>query len=192
MLLSSSSKNEEVAKFRAFNVDKSHTKRAIPGIYDVVGVGLNYRMSEMQAALGKVQIKKLPEILKRRNTNFKFLKSKVLMIDNVSVLDSNNSDSINSHYCMVIILKGKLKYKRDELLIKMKEVGIGCSVYYPHPLPRLKYYKNRYNLSVESYKNASIISDFSVALPVGPHLNQGHMEVIFNKLSKIIKEFENE
>ena len=74
----------------------------------------------------------------------------------------------------------------------MKKVGIGCSVYYPHPLPRLKYYKNKYKLGTESYKNASVISDCSVALPVGPHLDQDHMEIIYKKLSSIINEFGNE
>ena len=63
----------------------------------------------MQAALGNVQVKKLPEILKRRAANFRLLKSKVLTLNNVSVLDSINSDSVNSHYCLVLVFLGKLK-----------------------------------------------------------------------------------
>jgi len=55
-----------IASFRAFSVDRTHTERRIPGIYDVNNVGMNYRMSEMQAALGRTQVAKVPLILERR------------------------------------------------------------------------------------------------------------------------------
>jgi dTDP-4-amino-4,6-dideoxygalactose transaminase len=64
-----------IARFRAFNVDRTHAERTIPGIYDVTGLGMNYRMSEMQAALGRVQLTKLPAIARRRAANFKALKA---------------------------------------------------------------------------------------------------------------------
>ena len=55
--------SKNIANLRAFSVDRSFTERNIPGVYDVTGVGLNYRMSEMQAALGCTQLKKIHEIL---------------------------------------------------------------------------------------------------------------------------------
>ncbi len=46
------------SKYRAFSVDRTYSKRLMPGVYDVLDVGLNYRMSELQAALGCSQLKK--------------------------------------------------------------------------------------------------------------------------------------
>ena len=51
----------------------SHAERAVPGMYDVPSLGLNYRMSEIQAALGRSQLARIDEILERRRANFEAL-----------------------------------------------------------------------------------------------------------------------
>lgn len=184
------SKNQEttsnIANFRAFSVDRSFTERRIPGVYDVTGVGLNYRMSEMQAALGCTQIDKMPEILKRRSKNFNTLKELLIHNSALSVIDSANPDVKNSYYCLVVVFKDKLASKRNDIVLKLKEMGIGCSVYYPQPVPRMAYYQEKYGVNSDGYKNASIISDNSIALPVGPHLNEEDMSIISQTLSEII------
>src|SRR5262249_58408913 len=52
---------EAVARLRAFMVDRKHDERAVPGMYDVTDVGLNYRMSEPQAALGRGQLRRIDD-----------------------------------------------------------------------------------------------------------------------------------
>ncbi len=59
-----------VGRLRAFGVDRSHTERAVPGVYDVPTLGLNYRMGETQAAMGRVQLRRIEDILGRRRRNF--------------------------------------------------------------------------------------------------------------------------
>ena len=44
---------------KAFGVDRAHGERKIPGAYDVVTLGFNYRMNEIQAAIGSAQLKKM-------------------------------------------------------------------------------------------------------------------------------------
>ena len=187
------SKNQEttsnIANFRAFSVDRTFSERNIPGVYDVTGVGLNYRMSEMQAALGCTQLDKMPEILRRRAENFKGLKDLLMRSSVLSVLDSTNPDVKNSHYCLVVVLKDKLASKRNDIVLKLKEMGVGCSVYYPQPVPRMAYYQEKYGVNSGDYKNASIISDNSIALPVGPHLKEEDMSIISQTLSEIIGGF---
>src|SRR5437016_4083230 len=48
-----------VARLRAFGVDRSKVSQATPGLYEVPKLGLNYRMSEMQAALGRSQLRRI-------------------------------------------------------------------------------------------------------------------------------------
>ena len=68
--------------------------------------------------------------------------------------------------------------KRSEIINLLTEKGIGSSIYYPQPVPRMKYYKEKYGYDEKKYINASRISDGMIALPVGPHLDLDDMENI--------------
>ncbi len=177
---------EAIANFRAFSVDRTHTQRKVPGVYDVTGVGMNYRMSEMQAALGCTQLDKVSDILEQRKSNFERLKNNLLNLNNLHVLDSNNPDVVNSYYCMVLVLQGDLSGKRTEIIEGLKEMGVGTSVYYPQPVPRMSYYQEKYGYKEGLYTNAETISDNSIALPVGPHLNTDDMDYISDCISNIL------
>ncbi|MGH1456362.1 MAG: DegT/DnrJ/EryC1/StrS family aminotransferase [Alphaproteobacteria bacterium] len=188
MLISKNEKTAtEIANFRAFSVDRAHGERKIPGVYDVTGVGMNYRMSEMQAALGCTQVDKVPEILKRRKTNFKHLKAGLLNLPNLHVLDSTSPDAINSHYCLVMVLTGALAGQRTAIIESLKAQGVGTSVYYPQPVPRMSYYRAKYGYDENAYKNSTAISDNSIAFPVAQHLNVSDMDYIIECMSDITK-----
>lgn len=178
---------KKIASFRAFNVDRTHANRDLPGMYDVIGVGLNYRMSEMQAALGCTQMDKLSENLSRRKKNFSLLKKQLIAIDGVShVLDSQHPDCINSHYCLVVLLDQKIVSQRNTILQKLKTRGIGCSIYYPQPVPRMRYYREKYQYDASNFQNAALLSDTSIALPVGPHLSEEDMLTISTELKNCL------
>jgi len=176
----------EISRFRAFNVDRTHNERTIPGIYDVTGVGLNYRMSEMSAALGRTQIKKIPEINSRRSANFKALKDGLGELKGISVLDAQGEQAENSHYCLIAVLSGDLAGRRDEIVLGLNERGVGTSIYYPHPVPRLSYYRTKYGYNSDSYHGAEAVSDHSIALPVGPHLSTTDMDNIAKVVSEVV------
>jgi dTDP-4-amino-4,6-dideoxygalactose transaminase len=184
------SKNEATAKaienFRAFSVDRTHNERKLPGVYDVNSVGLNYRMSEIQAAIGCVQLNKIGQILETRRNNFVALKNMLKDLAEFDIiLDSKSEDCVNSHYCLIAILSEKLRDKRNEIILELKERGIGCSVYYPKPVPRMDYYARKYKIDSQEFVNAAIISDGSIALPVGPHLGLKEMELIYSAFKEI-------
>lgn len=187
MLVSKDEKTaKEIANFRAFSVDRTHTERKVPGVYDVTGVGMNYRMSEMQAALGCTQLDKVPEMLKRRKENFTRLKQNLESHPDLHILDSHNPDVVNSHYCMIMVLKNAWSNKRTEMIESLKAQGVGTSVYYPQPVPRMSYYRGKYGYENGKYTNAEAISDNSIALPVAPHLNTDDMDYIAECITTII------
>ncbi len=177
----------KVAKFRAFSVDRTHTQRKVPGIYDVTGVGMNYRMSEMQAALGRGQVEKIPAILKARAANFALLKERLCEGDEFHVLDSSQTRLENSHYCLIAVLKGDRAKKRDDIILALKERKIGTSVYYPHPVPRLQYYREKYGYTPGQCPNAETISDEAIALPVGPHLDSADINHLADTLTSLMR-----
>ena len=178
---------ESVAKLRAFGVDRSYAERTIPGMYDVITLGFNYRMSDLQAALGRQQLKKIPEILERRSNNFAQLKALLSGIDHLSILDTTDANLVNSHYCLTVILQGELKQHRNAVIASLKQAGVGTSIYYPQPVPRMTYYKNKYGYQAAVYPNATTISDCSIALPVGPHITSSDVEYIAESFKQAIK-----
>ena len=191
MLVSSDKqRRERIARFRAFNVDRTHAERSIPGYYEVTGVGMNYRMSELQAALGCAQLKRIPEILRRRRANFAVLREGLKGREEFSLLDSPATDRVSSHYCAVVLLKKRLRKKRNELVEKLNQQGIGTSIYYPHPVPRFRYYSEKYGYAPGSCPGAEAVADESVSLPVGPHLDEKQMPVILRGLHLAAKELQ--
>ena len=72
----------------------------------------------------------------------------------------------------------------------LKRKGIDSSIYYPHPLPRMPYYKNKYGFIEDNFKNATHISDGIISLPVGPHLNENDMHFIVESFKEIWNELD--
>jgi dTDP-4-amino-4,6-dideoxygalactose transaminase len=158
---------ERVARLRAFGVDRTHAERSMPGRYEVPALGLNYRMSEPQAALGRSQLRRVDEILRRRSDNFAALRDRLGGRPRLRLLDGPG----NSHYCASVVLEGELAARRDDVVAELGRAGVGTSLYYPQPVPRMAYYREKYGYDGDRYANAAQISDCSIALPVGPHLD---------------------
>ncbi len=185
-------RNEEIAtgitRQRAFGVDRTQGERKIPGIYDVTMLGYNYRMNEIQAALGIEQVKRMNEFLKQRKLNYERLYDGLKEIDEIFLFQSSHGDYQSSYYCLSMLLNESLVKKRFEIVDYLKGHGVGTSVYYPHPVPHLTYYKEKYGYGEETYPVAAMISNGSIALPVGPHLNIEDMDYIIASISKAINE----
>ena len=179
---------QRVQKLRAFGVDRSFQERNIPGVYDVTELGLNYRMSELQAALGRSQLARFGENLSRRERNFRRLQEDLAGIPNIHILDSVDPQAKNSYYCLVLFLKGPLQGRRDEVVLRLKSVGVGTSVYYPRPVPHMQYYREKYGQSLGLFPNAARLSDSSLALPVGPHAADEEISYVGEKVRAVLEE----
>jgi dTDP-4-amino-4,6-dideoxygalactose transaminase len=169
---------EKVARLRAFGVDRTHSERSIPGMYDVPELGLNYRMSEMQAAMGRVQMRRIGENLARRAANFHTLESALAALPNVAVVDAPGPAFQNSHYCLTARLVAPVAAGRNGLVARLNARGVGTSIYYPQPVPRMTYYRTKYGYDAAGFRGAEALSDDSLALPVGPHLGEEEMLTI--------------
>lgn len=177
-----------VAILRAFGVDRSHGERAKPGMYDVPSLGLNYRMSEIQAALGRTQLARIGENLARRRANFTTLAAACRRPGLVDVLDATDPACSNSHYCLAILLRGLLASRRNEVAAALNAAGVGTSVYYPQPVPRMAYYRDKYGYEASRYPTAEAISDRSIALPVGPHLSEDDVAWVAQTFERVVRE----
>jgi dTDP-4-amino-4,6-dideoxygalactose transaminase len=178
---------QSVSKLRAFGVDRTHSERTLPGMYDVPGLGLNYRMSEMQAALGRSQLRRMGEVLTKRAAQFIRYRRLLANVTGVRIIDTTTSGARSSHYCVSLVFEGQYGARRNEIVAQLNAAGIGTSIYYPQPVPRMTYYRNKYGYVPGRFKGAEQISDHSVALPLGMHLDDSDIDFIATSLKDILK-----
>jgi dTDP-4-amino-4,6-dideoxygalactose transaminase len=176
---------DRVARLRAFGVDRTYAERTLPGLYDVPSLGLNYRMSELQAALGRTQLRRLPESLARRAANFDALRAVVDRIEGLSVIDVADAGACSSHYCLTVRTQGRWSGRRNELVRALNAAGIGTTVHYPQPVPRMTYYRQKYGYDPAAFRGAETISDDTFALPVAPHVGPADVEYIGAALARV-------
>jgi dTDP-4-amino-4,6-dideoxygalactose transaminase len=171
---------------KAFGVDRTHGERRIPGHYDVLDLGLNYRMSEIHAAIGIAQLKKAPDFLVRRAQNHWALSERLAGIPGVRLLATTQGALVSSYYCLPVILASELAPKRGVIMTELTARGVGTSIYYPQPVPRMSYYARKYGWEDGWFPNAERIADASIALPVGPHLTIEDMDYIAQSLFAVL------
>jgi len=178
---------ERIGRIKAFGYDKNVGERAVPGIYDVNLLGYNYRMNELEAAIGVEQLKRLSWILQKRRDNARALRAGLERIEGIELLSMGDAERVHSHYCMLAILDASHAPRRGEVIAALNAAGVGTSVYYPGPVPLLTYYREKYRLRAEDYPQARRISERSIALPVGPHLGTEDMAYIAQSLDQVIR-----
>ena len=76
--------------------------------------------------------------------------------------------------------KDKMQFckNRDKILKRLKDKNIGVSVHYSKPLPKMTYYKKKYKLILENYKNASLYGSTNISLPIYPKLLNVEIDLI--------------
>ena len=142
---------------------------------EFVNLGGNFRMTEWSGAIGAVQIGRMAEFLEKRKNNYDTLKR---ALNGVQLLETNGS-----HYALCVMLPDN--ENRDRVLRKLHTIRIETSVYYPKPVPFLKYYQEKYGYKTEDFPVAEDICRRSLCLSVGPHLNGKHMAYVASQFKAV-------
>lgn len=175
---------------RGFGVNKNFFERKVPGIYDVVNFGLNFRLSDINSAIGLVQIKRLKNFLELRKKNYSKLYSELKNINKIKIVENFTVPNLeSSYYCFSLIIKNSSSKIRNKILLDLKKKKIGCSVHYPKIVPDFLFYKKKLNLNKKNFKFANILSEYSINLPVGPHLSSKNIEKVIYEFKKIIRKY---
>jgi len=179
---------EKAAKTKAFYYSKNIGDRKVPGLYDIVGFGLNLRMSEIAAAIGIEQLKRLPEFLDARKKNIALLTSE-FSSHLGRFLNYECSFGISSNYCSSFVLEPEFLYLRNKIILRLKELGIGCSIYYPVSLPESTFYKSHPQISRSlQTPNAQYLAASSIALGIGPHLSEEDVLFLKDNFLRVLEE----
>lgn len=145
-------------------------------------IGHNYRMPEMEAAVGSVQLEKLPSFLKLRKRNADDLKSRLKGFERVQ-LQEVPEGHLHSWYLFTLRLRDGSKRERDRIVKGMREQGVGAAVYYRVPIHLMPFYRK---FSSERLPVTESVADQVFSLPVHPAVEPEDTEYIAGSLKRLL------
>jgi dTDP-4-amino-4,6-dideoxygalactose transaminase len=178
---------DAIAKRKAFGYDRTLNERKVPGLYDVDVLGYNYRMNEVQAAVGLAQLAKLDGFQAARARNYAALKGALAGIEELTIFEARKGKSVSSHYCLNVVLPRDGSIDRNAMIAALNAEGIGTSIHYPRPVPLVRYYGERYGYRAGQFPVAEWLAAQTISLPVGPHLAADDPACIARALKTIVR-----
>lgn len=142
-------------------------------------IGTNYRMTDIQAAIGLQQLKKIRSYTEKRRKNAEKLNEGLKNLPAITIPFVEPFIQHSYHQYTILVSK---KAGRDKLLQRLKEDGIESAVNYPTPLHKQPAFR-KFSENV-TLPNAEKIADCCLSLPVHPALDDSDIEKIINSVSK--------
>ncbi len=154
--------------------------------YDLYEPGYKFNFTDIQAAIGIEQLKKIEKIIKFRKKIRKLYNKnlKILEIENKIKLYHIPKDRYSSEYIYTILLKNKFEGKRDKLIAHLKKFNINTSVHYIPPF-KLSYYKKIYD--EKKYPNTKYIYENIISLPFHNKLSFNDVKYTCKKIRDFFK-----
>ena len=134
--------------------------------------GLNFRLSEIHAAVGWAQMKKLPKFLKIRKANAKTF-SELLCNRNVKIPQPRKHEQVNWYLYTISTDKQKI------LLNNLQKKGIQAQSYYTIPIHKTQIYRNKSELAITDWASSHVVS-----LPVHPQVTKNNIELMASIISE--------
>lgn len=160
--------------------------------YDIVGTWYKCNMTDIMAGIGLAQLDRYEGILNRRkhiieeyDAAFKPLSIHVL--PHYTDKMNENSGWRSSGHLYITKVPGISLEQRQEIIVKMAEVGIATNVHYK-PLPMMTAYKNL-GFDINSYPNAYRQFENEITLPLHTKLTDEEVSYVIQKYCEIVKEY---
>lgn len=147
-----------------------HKGRAVT--YDVVRPGLNYRIDEMRAALGRVQLSKLSEANASRGRVVARYIESLCAIDGLKIPFVELGDSISSHHIFTVLLPESVD--RLKVIESLKNQGVQSSIHYPS----IQHFSAYANAGLAATPIADEISKRELTLPLYPSMTDEDVETV--------------
>jgi len=134
------------------------------GKYYHTMMGLNYRMTDVEAAIGREQLRRLDDMLRVRRRNAEILLEGLSDIDGIRCQKITLQGGHAWHQFCIAVEKEIFGMDRDELAGRLKEKGIASGVHYPRGLHQQPVFEQRYGRM--SLPATEALAEKILAIPV--------------------------
>lgn len=153
--------------------------------YWIVRQGHNYHMTEIAAAIGLVQLRKLPTFLERRRTNAQSLRER-LQLSGKLILPRDVDKRRHAWNLFTVRLRGVNAGKRNKIVEKLWGKNIHVAVYYQPPIHSTPFYRTRFPARKGDLLETERASRQVFSLPIHPKLTESDIEYMAEVMKKVV------
>jgi dTDP-4-amino-4,6-dideoxygalactose transaminase len=149
-------------------------------IYDVVDIGNDYSLSELNAAYIRAQVLEQDKNIARQQEIAKEYSAALEGVDHIKIPTNEVEENPYSLYII------KVDKNRDSFALELREAGIGTGLHYI-PLHLLSYYKTKYSLRVNDFPVALRSFQQVLSLPIYASMDEKDVKTVISAIKKIAK-----
>ena len=169
---------EKCKSLRNLSFSKSYFER-----YNHNDIGWNYRMTNLQAAIGCGQLKNIKKIIKRKREIGNLYFEKLKNNKNLLLQENKNSYSKNIYWVFGILIRNNKKYKRNKMMKKLLKYGIDTRPFFLS-MNKQKIFKKMKLFKRDKMKNSEYLSNNGFYVPSGLALKNNEIIYICNLINK--------
>jgi len=150
--------------------------------------GYNLKISDMQAACGLAQLDKLDDFIKKRNSNFDFLMSRLGTLKDFFILPAATENSEPSWFGFPLSLRDGTHFTREELLRFLDQEKIGTRLVFAGNVTKQPYFtetKIKFRISGQ-LTNTDKVMENSFWIGLYPGLTEAHLEKTCSKIEEFL------
>ncbi len=176
--------NEKLYNFCCSIVDHGLIGGNLQG-YDYDRLGYNYHMTEIQAAIGVEQLKKIEKMNRQRRINANKYKNLLKDVELIFQDSSKNIDHV--YYALTALLPNKLKSKRDWFIDALRAEGVEINKIYPKPLHKTKLFLSPKNKNL--CQNSSDVAARLFNFYTNPGITDNYIKLTCEAVKKVLNYF---
>lgn len=127
--------------------------------------GYNYRMTDLQGAIGVVQLAKLDQFISEREQWANFYRDELRDIEWLSLPEFSIDYNHGWQSFVTLVDESKSSFSRNEIMEKLQEMGISTRPG-THAVHMLSFYAKNYKITPEDFPGAQIANDYSMSIPL--------------------------
>lgn len=159
---------------------------AKPWYYEVQDVTGNYHMTDIHAALGLSQFKRLDTFADKRRKLMQVYRDLLKDVEVVQFLDVENDENVMFHLCVVLIDFSALGLTKSDVMVKLREEGVGTQVHYI-PLYRHPFFTKQHRQVDEYFPEMEKYYERCLSLPLYYDLSERDVKKVVKVLKKTLK-----
>ena len=163
---------------------KQFRQHGMSGPYQYQGIGYNYRMTDLQAAIANEQLKKTDKFNGVRSKNADLLNEGLKNLQGL-VLPTVAEGRTHVYHQYTVRVTADAKVSRDELAEALREKGVGAGVYYPkglHTIPHIA----EYGYDLGDFPETEVATTEVLSLPVHPRVSEEDVQKIIDAMKEIM------
>ena len=174
--------------FRNHGISTDFRQRETAGswVYDMVDLGFNYRLSDIQCALGITQLAKLAQSIERRQAIAAAYGAAFAELPGVRPLSVRKDVSHAYHLYVIQLELEKLGVDRGQVFRALRAEGIGVNVHY-RPVHLHPFYRNRFGTKPGDCPVAEAAYERILSLPMFPTMTDGDVCDVVAAVSKVVE-----